>query len=177
MTDTLELARPSRKEPWFWFVMTPLLLSVLTSIPFVYLAYHGADERVIDDYYTEGKTINHRFAADGLAKQLGVVANLRFDTTTGEVLCELSGLKVYPAELNLELSHPFQSAKDQRLILKRVNNSRYRADVPQQLQGRWYIALQATAPDSPDTWRLLGGIDLRQNQALTIPSPAPGTEG
>jgi uncharacterized protein len=174
MTDSLlhqaapEPARSAWREPWFWFVFTPLILVVLACIPFVYLAFNGADERVIDDYYTEGKAINHRFASDKLAERLGVRAHLQLDTQSGEVFCDLEGMAVYPAALSLHLSHPLRSARDQTFRLKKINAQRYRADIDQLYVGRWYVVLSPVdeAPDA--TWRLLGEMDLRQATSMHL---------
>ena len=42
---------PWYKQPWAWFVLTPLITVVLVSSVTVTIAVKYADERVIDNYY------------------------------------------------------------------------------------------------------------------------------
>jgi hypothetical protein len=160
--------RASWREPWFWMVLGPLLVTIVTSLIFVYIAASGADQRVVDDYYTEGKAINHRFEADKLAIALGVGAQLHVDTVSGEALVELTGLNLFPDQLTLYFSHPVKAADDLTVELKKINASRYRVDLPKRLNGRWYIQLTPTNAAAEQKWRLLGELDLKRHSTLTL---------
>ncbi|HMW46926.1 MAG TPA: FixH family protein [Cellvibrionaceae bacterium] len=160
--------KSSWREPWFWMVLGPLILTILTSLIFVYIAVSGADQRVVDDYYTEGKAINHRFEADKLAAALGVGAQVRVDTVSGEALVELTGLSVFPDQLTLYFSHPVKATDDLTVQLKKINASRYRVDLPKQLAGRWYLQLTPADAAADKKWRLVGELDLNQQQTLTL---------
>lgn len=156
------------REPWFWMVLGPLLLTIVTSLVFVYIAVSGADQRVVDDYYTEGKAINHRFEADKLAIALGVGAQVRVDTISSEALVDLSGLTVFPEQLTLYFSHPVKATEDLTVQLKKINASRYRVDLPKQLTGRWYVQLTPANAAADTKWRLVGELDLNQEQTLSL---------
>lgn len=156
------------RQPWFWLVMAPLLLSISTSLVFVYIAVSGADQRVVDDYYTEGKAINHRFEADKLALSLGVGAAVQIDTISSEVIVELTGLDYFPESLSLYFSHPVKSTEDITIQLKKINASRYRADLTKAFKGRWYLQLSSLENAPEKKWRLVGEIDLNLKQAITL---------
>lgn len=149
-------------------VLGPLILTIVTSLIFVYIAVSGADQRVVDDYYTEGKAINHRFEADKLAAALGVGAQVTLDTISSEALVELSGLTVLPDQLTLYFSHPVKATDDLTVQLKKVNASRYRVDLPKQLAGRWYLQLTPTNATPDQKWRLVGELDLNQQLTITL---------
>ena len=131
------------------------------------LAYKGADDRVVDDYYSLGKTINNRFEADKRAVALGLSAEVVFDLQTGEIWLSLEGLPSAPP-LDLVLSHPFKASLDQTLRLKPVSQGRYRADFAQLAIGRWYLSLTPAQVDEASTWRLLGEIDLNNTHKVQL---------
>ena len=160
------------QEIWFWVVVAPLIVAIIGSFIGLYIAIDGADDRVKDDYYTEGKMINHRFAADKVAQVLGVKAQLQFDMRSGEVLIDLAGLAYFPPKLDLVLSHPLRAQQDQTLVLKLVDASRYRADFSQLLVTRWYLQLSPSEAAEQDKWRLMGEIDLRQSATVALASQA-----
>lgn len=155
-------------KPWFWLVMAPLILSVITSLIFVYIAVVGADQRVVDDYYREGKAINHRFEADKLAIKLGVGASVRLDLETGDAFVDLSGLDYYPETLSLHFSHPVKSKEDLTLAMTKVNTSRYRVELPRKISGRWYVQLSSIPTETEKKWRLVGEMDLNTQQELQL---------
>lgn len=156
------------KEPWFWMVLGPLILTIVTSLVFVYIAVSGADQRVVDDYYTEGKAINHRFEADKLAVTLGVGASVQVDTVSGEALVELRGLTVLPPQLTLYFSHPVKATEDLTVQLKKINASRYRVDLPKPLTGRWYLHLTPADTTTEKKWRLVGELNLNQQHSINL---------
>jgi uncharacterized protein len=166
MTELVE--KKTWRQPWFWLVMAPLLVSITTSLVFVYIAVSGADQRVVDDYFTEGKTINHRFEADKLALSLGVGAGVQVDTISGEVIIELTGLDYFPEKLSLYFSHPVKSTEDITVELNKINASRYRADLTKVLKGRWYLQLSPVETAAEKKWRLVGELDLNVKQSITL---------
>jgi uncharacterized protein len=158
----------SWKEPWLWVVLGPLIVTIVTSLIFVYIAVSGADQRVVDDYYTEGKAINHRFEADKLALALGVGASVQIDMVSGEVIVELTGLTVFPDQLSLYFSHPVRSTADITVQLKKINASRYRADLPKALKDRWYLQLSPVDAAADNKWRLVGELNLNLQHEINL---------
>jgi len=152
---------PAYKEPWFWAVMGPLLVVMVVTLSMVAVSVWVADDRVEDSYYKEGRMINKRFAEEEVALALGVQGTLEFDFTTAEVFAELEAKK-HPAELALTFSHPSEANQDVSVVMQRVGERRYRADLPAISQGRWYLIISNNA-EAADAWRVSTEVDLQRS--------------
>jgi hypothetical protein len=153
--------KPWYRELWFWLLVAPLL-TLLVSVPIMLItAFKGADNRVVDNYYHEGRMINHRFEEQALAVELGISGQLGFDWASGEVWFISNKLLDVPA-LNLLFSHPSRANQDFQVVLYNVGERRYRADLSSMSKGRWYIALQGIDPSQTPLkpWRLLAEINI-----------------
>lgn len=159
--------QPAYREPWFWMVFAPLIVVVIFSCGFAYLAFVGADDRVLDDYYKQGRMINNRFAAETRARELELQGVAQFDFDAGEVLVNLHGQQL-PGELILHFSHPAEAQQDGQTTLTRVAENAYRGGLPQQFNGSWYLIFSAGAGDS--SWRITAQADF--SQSATIPFAA-----
>lgn len=160
-------SKPAWKEPGFWLVMAPLLLVLVVSIGTVSLAFRVADDRVPDSYFKQGRMINKHFGEEQNALQLGIAGVVRFDFAGAEVRAELQGENL-PGEVQLTLSHPADATRDQTLVLHRVGEREFRADLPQAFTGRWYLVLSAvpaTAQESTaqKNWRVTSEVDFHKS--------------
>lgn len=156
---------PAHREPWFWMVLAPLIVVVTASFGFIYIAFVGADDRVHDDYYKQGRMINKQFAAETRALELQLEGSARFDFVAAEVLLTLKGAQL-PAELRLQVSHPAQKRKDVALTLTRVGENTYRGVLPQTFSGHWYLILSAGAEDS--FWRITAEANFEQSADISF---------
>jgi len=170
---------PWYKQTWAWFVLTPLIVVVIASMNFVYIAFSHQDDVVMDDYYKEGRTINQHFSLDETAKALELDGQLEIDLQVGDVVLDLRSLAALPAQLTLELSHPVESAEDLTLLLKEVAPGRYMGELEKRLENRWYVRLSAAAIDTLDgqpgvaAWRLNGELNLALGSRLVFNEPSP----
>jgi hypothetical protein len=153
---------PAWKEPGFWLVMAPLILVVVVSMGTVSLAFRVADDRVQDDYFKEGRMINKRFAEEQNALALSVSGRLEFDFPARQVLAELTA-SALPGELRLTFSHPVDAGRDSTVILKRTGEREFRADLPQVLNGRWYLVVSAAESTAHKGWRVSTEVDFQKN--------------
>ena len=153
---------PAYKEPWFWAVMGPLLVVIVVSLSMAGVAIWGADDRVNDDYYKEGRMINKHFAEEERALSLAVRGSLEFDFTTAEVFAQMEAKRL-PAELQLTFSHPSAAAQDLTVVMQRIGDGRYRADLPALSQGRWYLIIGNHSAATDDRWRVSTEVDFRRN--------------
>lgn len=157
---------PAYKEPWFWAVIGPLLVVVVVSISMAGIAILGADDRVSDDYFKQGRMINKHFVGEALAISLGVHGSLEFDFTTAEVFAQVEA-KALPAELELTFSHPADAIQDMTLVMQRIGEGRYRADLPTLTGGRWYLIVGNHQAAAEDRWQVSTEVDFRRsNRAL-----------
>ncbi|MDO3381856.1 FixH family protein [Gilvimarinus algae] len=164
------------REPWAWFVLTPLIVVVIVSLSFVAVAVKHADDRVVDNYYKEGRMINQSLEQDTRAANWQLSADLHWlaDAQVMEVVLH-SPMIPAPAELSLWLDHPFDEKQDAQLILQPVSDNRYRTDTVAR-EHMWYATLvpgtdESARRDSP--WRLRGEIDFdRAAHWRFAPTPA-----
>ena len=118
MIDDQVQNKPWYRQFWAWFILSPLIVVVIVSSITVTLAVKGADDRVLDDYYKEGRMINMRLDQDLLAQSLSVRADLQFDQELKELTLQLDLKEAeLPSQLLLELSHPAKADLDQSLII------------------------------------------------------------
>ncbi|WP_020208413.1 FixH family protein [Gilvimarinus chinensis] len=167
-------ANPWYREPWAWFVLTPLIVVVIVSLSFVTVAVRHADDTVIDNYYKQGRMINQSLEQDKRAANWQLQAQLSWDSAEGRVEVELhSPVIPAPEELTLWLDHPFEESMDARVLLKKVSATGYRADSPG-FEHQWYVTLVPGSADEGRTdspWRLRGEINFDQREQWTL-SPA-----
>lgn len=150
--SSLHEEKPWYRQFWPWFIMALPAASVVAGISLVIIAVKHQDALVRDDWYKEGRAINQNMARDEAAQKLGIVADVRMDTLTGEVMVSLqesATLKSLPAQLQLVLSHPTQAEADQHLVLLKRPDGRYHGQLQQALAGRFDIEL------GDAQWRLL----------------------
>lgn len=151
---------PAYKEPWFWMVMGPLLVVVVVVLSMAGVAIWVADDRVQDNYYKEGRMINKHFAEEELALALNVSGVIDFDFTAAEVLVDLDAAQL-PAQLELTFSHPAEADNDLTVIMSRVDEQRYRADLPPLQPGRWYLIIANHQLEASERWRVTTEVNFR----------------
>lgn len=182
-----ESEKKTHQEPWFWFVMSPIIVVFIVSSITVTLAVTGADDKVSDNYYKEGRMLAQESTSEAYAKSLGIEAGVKFDLVSGEVIVDFNQ-DVDVDKITLLVSHPAKSALDHNFTLKKVSASKYRADISSKLEGRWYMRMVSyEVNDSPisnshvspnkklaeqvlnekESWRLHGEIDFKQSH-LTV---------
>ncbi len=170
VTNEVESDKPWYKEPWLWFVLSPMILVVFASIFTVSIAVIKADDVVSDNYYKEGRALAQNTSSDAYAKSLGLDGELLFDLVSGEVILDInqnSEAKV----LSLLISHPAEAERDQTLDLKKISDRRFRAGLSSALGGRWYLRLTAyenLSSSNAELWRLHGEIDFTKSARVTL---------
>lgn len=167
MGDDNTMAKPWYREPWLWFVLSPMILVFFTSMVTVTIAFTSADDVVSDNYYKEGRMLVQETTSEEYAKALGLSGQLTFDNVSGEVLLNLDGAEAEFDTLNLLLSHPAQAALDQYIEMKKIYRDHYRADLSHELVGRWYIRLTAFQ-EQREIWRLNGELDASQQMRTPL---------
>lgn len=158
---------PAYKEPWFWAVLGPLLLVIAVCSVFVTLAFVGADDRVYDDYYKQGRMINNQFASEEVAVGLGVEGELKVDVRNGEIWVNLDRGADTDA-LILAFSHPSQSSLDFKATLVEFQPGQFRGALKTKLEGRWYVILTSAKSSRQAVWRVSTELDLSHTNTITF---------
>ncbi|WP_317930751.1 FixH family protein [Halioxenophilus sp. WMMB6] len=174
-------SKPWYREFWAWFILAPLIASIILSGMMVFTAVRFGDDEVTVDYYKKGRLINQSMEQVELAASLGLSADITFDLELGEVLLRLqeSANTPLPEELTLYLDHPVSEELDRILTLKEVAPGYYRADLDSRPDFRWYLRLvpgdapitTAEEATAPEHWRLNGEIDFRTSQQVQLQAP------
>ena len=171
MTTETNASRPWQKEPWFWFVMAPLIVVVLVSSVTVTLAVKFADDTVIDNYYKEGRMINQSLEQDKRALQWGLTADMSWRAESDELVVALHSDTIpMPASLSVWLDHPFDERQDIFLVLERRDDSHFSAPLVAQ-DTKWYVTLapeQAEAERSAAPWRLRTEVNFTERAAIKL---------
>ena len=61
---------PGYKQPWFWFLMVPLIMVFIMGFTMLYLSISTSDGVVVDNFYKDGLAIKTRNEQDAAAADL-----------------------------------------------------------------------------------------------------------
>ena len=158
------------REPWPWILMAGPAIVVVACLATAWLAFHGADGLVADDYYKQGLAINKTLVRSAAARRLGVQAEVH--VADGRVRVMLGGAGVR-GPLALRLVHPTRAGMDQSVDLAAVAPGVYEGRLHAPHPGRWHVVLEQR------DWRLSGDWTLPAAGALTLGgrSTAPAGAG
>jgi len=171
-----EMPQKWYREFWAWFILSPLIVVVIVSSFTVTVAVKGADDRVIENYYKEGRMINASFAEDTRAADLGVRLNIEFDPQLQEVIIDVnesSGL--LPERLVLEMLHPSEFDFDRKYTLTAIAANRYQGELQAEpLLNKRYLRVSAEFDDAKvQSWRVRGEVNFAKLDALTTVTLKP----
>jgi len=166
--------RPWYREPLVWLLISFPLIAVVAGIATYIIADRTRDGLVVDDYYKKGKEINLSLARDRAAIRLGLSGQVRIDANAGQVVVELaasSGVRL-PDSVTLNWLHATRSGFDRIQELRRGQDGKYRAELPELAPGHWYAQLEA------QDWRVQGSVrvpaeirfDLRPSPTADVPA-------
>lgn len=170
MQQDSQSPKPWYRQPWAWFLLTPLITIIIVMTAFISVSVKMADDVVVDNYSREGRMYNERLEQDWRAKALHMQADIQFDLATYEVWLNLSGADD-PVSLVLLLQHPTSADLDQLVVLKRTATGRYRGDLDASLAHRRYLQLFAGESEADRTgaeWRLKAELNFSDQQAVVM---------
>lgn len=162
--------KPWYRQPWAWFLLTPLITIVIVMTAFISVSVKMADDVVVDNYSREGRMYNERLEQDLHAKTLNMHADIEFDLATFEAWMTLTG-DDDPESLVLLLQHPTEADLDQTVVLKRTATGRYRGDLDASLAYRRYLQLfvgQSEADRTQSAWRLKAEMNFSEQQSVSL---------
>ena len=165
--DPSRMKKPAYKEPWFWAVFAPLIVIFFVCAVLLKFAIVGGDDRVVGDYYKQGRMINNRFAMEAVASRLALSASVEFNAKLGLVRLSLQGNRKFdePAMVLLTVSHPLESEQDYALPLQKVDAGQYQAPWKGGDEDKRYLILTGNLVGQSDigeasSWRLSSEVDF-----------------
>lgn len=145
-------AKPWYREFWLWFVLAPVIATVIAG--FATLIIAGAPPSlVVDDFGQIAMAVEQDQARDRRAAELGLAATLQVGPDPSgqqEVRVRLAGDS--PPQLSLRFVHPTREELDWRVALDRSGDG-YRG-LSRQPDTRVYLLLM----DADESWRLTGEL-------------------
>lgn len=169
MQQTEHTPNPWYKEPWPWFILGILGLSVVLGLSMLTIAIKNPVSMVVDNYYDAGKGINTSLERERLAVELGMQAQIDFDHERGEVQLTLSG-DSRPQQLVLNLISPTQPERDRRVVLQPgLTDSQYRGLLPEDILGRRFVELLGS--ENGQDWRLFEEETLVLDEPVELGEP------
>ncbi len=150
--EAAEAARPWYRQPWLWFILTPLFAVFIYGFSFLYLSIVTMDGVVKEDYYRKVRSYEVNHERNLKAIELNITADLSLDDLTGDIQLKLNGNLTTPPEiLTLDIVHPSHQQYDQSVTLKPLGSQMiYSGSLQSNLVGKRYLYL---APPS-DRWSL-----------------------
>lgn len=116
------------KEPWMLLVVGGPLIVVIAALATFYLAWHGEDNVLTQDYYKQGVNINNALDQDAKAVEYNMQGNIQVDPASGKVTLSLEGKTTLPDSVLLTLtSHSRNSEYEarQKITLSQINPGTY----------------------------------------------------
>ena len=135
MTD--QQIGPWYKQPWLWFILAPLIATVLYSTVYITASIVTNDGVVLEEYTKKAKAFHKDNRLSEAARLLGLSATLRFDTMTSDINLELisSKGKPLPEQLELTLGHPTKASLDINITLHQLKPGYYAGELKNSLKG------------------------------------------
>ena len=160
-TDT----KPWYKHRWPWLLMLGPALVVVAGVHTTYLAFTQQDALVVDDYYKQGKAINHDLRRDRVSAGMALEAVLRFDPASGKLIGSMTTHKQpYAGKINISLIHSTQPLKDLKLQAQADQQGRFAVNLPLLDIARWTVQIEGEQRD----WRLHGDWMWPQQQQVEL---------
>jgi hypothetical protein len=154
------------KQFWPWFLLVPLILTVIVGTTLLTLSIKEFDGTVNDNYYKEGLAINQVLQRDRKAEELNMAAQMQVDELTGEVVLTLTGqLESWPNSLRLQMVNPTRAKLDYEITLNQVANNHYRGQLEKAPKNFWYLDI---SPVGDNSWRLKGGAKFPVAEAIEL---------
>lgn len=144
---------PWYRQPWLWFILSPLIVVMIAGFSMMYLAISTHDGVVVDNFYKDGLSIHTRSQQDQEAVDRGLAAKVMTDQQ--RISLKLSGnLETRPAQLTLLVIFPTQDDHDHSVRLI-ASGDLYTGVLPENLIGRRLLQLQPADVEQVP-WRLHG---------------------
>jgi uncharacterized protein len=163
-----ESRRPWYRQRWPWLVMLPPFASVVAGFTLLFHALNSPNPLVVDDYASIVRHTEKRFERDREAARLGLAGRVSITAEAAgtEIVLGLEPVPGDPGPLRLRFVHPTLESLDRETALLPEGAGRWSGQLPEQLQGRYYLQLEPAAR----SWRL--ACEWRGEATLALAPPA-----
>jgi len=143
MTDQ-STPSPWYKQPWLWFILAPLIATLLYSTVYITAAMVTHDGVVLEEYTKKAKAFHEDTTKTEAARSLGLYGDLRMDLLTGDINLQLNSSTdtELPQSLQLIIGHPTKASLDITVKLRQLKDGYYAGALEAVLKGRRNLILQ-----------------------------------
>jgi len=158
---------PWYKQPWLWFILAPLIATLLYSTVYITASIVTHDGVVLEEYTKKAKAFHEDNSLKEAARKMGLNGNLRMDQLTGDVVVQLQSGDgtTLPEQLNLTVGHPTKASLDIPVKLRSLQPGYYTGSIEKTLKGRkflviqpadksWLLSLEVEPPYDQQTFKL-----------------------
>ncbi|HIF9075792.1 TPA: FixH family protein [Photobacterium damselae] len=149
------MTKPWYKQFWPWFVFAIPAISIFSSLTAVYIFSQNSVDLVAEDYYKKGKAINLDLTRLHQAQALNVKAELSLNHNDVQIQLDKGQLTQYPT-LRVTFSHRTLADKDFQQMLSPNLSGKYVMQIPQSIDGPWFIEIEPFNDD----WMLQGRVNM-----------------
>ena len=150
------------QEPWVWFIIGIISVTVVWGTYRVVYAFQNADQVVVDDYYKVGKAINQDLTRDRIAHELKISGVITLHPESGALEVDMAGLlEAWPQQLRMHImpTAPHEENQTFALLQNPARETVYRAHPRALPEGRYYIQIETLDKMVPEVgyesgWRL-----------------------
>ncbi|PXF30493.1 hypothetical protein WH50_15220 [Pokkaliibacter plantistimulans] len=164
---SVEGAKPWYRQPWLWFVLTPVMASMVVGSSFAIISAYTFDGVVKDEYRIAAKDTLAVTAKTDKAQSLGLHATVKLDDMTGEIVADLQSTQIsfdYPQTLLLDIVHPTDQHGDLVQPLRQVAGGHYIGQLGHTLLGKRYLVLHP----QDDSWRVQAELHPPYTEPVTL---------
>lgn len=167
MNNSDQVVIPGYKQPWFWFLMAPLVLVFIMGFTMLYLSIVSSDGVVADNFYKDGLAIHTRMKQDAAAGKLALEGTLSLSGQQVSLILK-GNLDTAPDALTLQFIYPTKSSEDIVITLIRADNG-FVGALAAPISGRYQVMLSPKLTDaSQPMWRLHGIAIFPLNDPLAL---------
>ena len=153
---------------WPWLLMLGPAAVVVAGVHTTYLAYSNQDALVVDDYYKQGKAINHDLSRDRVAAGMKAEAGLSYDAAGGKLRGTVRSLgQPLVGKFTLHLVHSTQPEKDVRVSVETDAQGGFTAPLGMLDIARWAVQIE---PEER-AWRLHGEWNWPAEREVSLVPP------
>ena len=147
------------QEPWVWFIIGIIVVTVSWGTYRVIFAFQHADEVVVDDYYKVGKAINQDLSRDRRAAQQHIQAVITVNAQTHALKVAMDGnTSDWPQQLRLRIMPTARDTAPQTIALLQTPHQAtlYSGQSQGIADGRYYVQLETLDEITPEQGYLSG---------------------
>lgn len=155
---------PWYKQPWLWFILAPLIATLLYSTVYITASVVTHDGVVLEEYSKKAKAFHEDNTKTRAAAKLGLNGTLRFDLLTNDINVALNsstGAEL-PPQLQLTIGHPTKSSLDLNTTLRQLTPGNYVGELNGSLKGRKTLII---SPDD-NSWLLINDAEPPYDQQV-----------